>query len=232
MAYAPSRARADCDLRLGELRRIGVSASARGVSFDIRQAALQGVIAQMHSALEEYFRRVIEDWLRALHLLGMTSGTIPLRLRTWYAHQPFFDEYKYYSYQANEQRFLDATSVSAYDLAYFSAGNPLPATTAADGLIGTSGYPSEKNIKRVFSRIGIVDTNAYLSRKLGISLHLFMEAVSATRGSVTHKNAPILVRSDILSFENKISRLVRWLDHRLRKEIIASSSSAVWAQMR
>lgn len=216
---------------MANLLVIARKAGAPSVAFDIRQAALQGVVTQLHSSLEEYFNGVLADWLRELNLANATSQLIPQRSRSWFSHRPFVEEYRHYSYRADEKRFLDKAGVALYDRAYADGSLALPSNATGGKLIGNSRYPSERNIKKVLSRMGIDDTNAYLSKKLGISFDLFMQSISGTRASVTNKVAPVLAIADITSYEQKIRRLVMWLDHRIRLAIVAASSDATWRTM-
>jgi len=231
VSYRQSKARVECEDRLKALRNVARGAASKKIPIDVRQAALGFVVVQLHSAMEEYFNRIIEDWVGAFRCEGMRTKNLPSRARTWLAHAPHFDVYRRYVANENEYEFLDKACVAKYNIAYFDEKSEIPSTFAATALIGSRTYPSKSNIKTVLARIGIDNLRPYLSKKLRFDFDLFMESVSATRSSVTHKYSPDTPLEDVIAFSNKIQKLVMWLDHLLCVESNKNCGPQVWAQV-
>jgi len=146
-------------------------------------------------------------------------------------HVPHFESYRHFAYNADERRFLDAADVANYARSYFDDAGALPVNLTGARVVGTRSYPSFDNIKAVFGRLGIDDLRGFLNKKLSFNSQLYMQSLSDTRASVTHKFAPGITLSDVKSYAGKIARLVVWLDHALNKGVGLGTRSAIWSAL-
>ena len=195
-----SRARRECQDRLSALTVVAKAATKTlrlSSESQIRQAALQGVVVQMHSALEEYVTSLVSDWVREMITQALTVSSVSDQTRSWLFHQQNLEAYRHYAYSLNERKLVEAAGIRRLDRTLLDDNAQLPPHIDSEVVIGKRKYPSLDNLKALFVRIGFNDLKQFLDQKLQFNSELFMRSISDTRAAVTHKRADPLTKSDV-----------------------------------
>ncbi|MEH6692773.1 MAG: HEPN domain-containing protein [Pseudorhizobium pelagicum] len=229
MRYRVSPHRADFITRTDQLVRASHLAGRKSVPQGVRDLAFQCSILQTSAAVEEYIRSVFEAWAFKLRSLnGIQSTAIPVRTRVAVAKSRLSQHFSALAYTSDEGRFLKKIEREG-DLWAFLEGSALIPTGFDGGVVfAERKYPSAKNIKVMFSRIGIDNIFDQISSRIKADAEYRLESFNSIRTALAHANPPQLTYLDVKRNIKNVQELVAAIDRILHKALSSTIGTTVW----
>lgn len=139
-------------------------------------------------------------------------------------------EKKFAHYQfTGDERTLSLALISEPSLWALMAGDPnLPASFDGRALHDGSGYPSSKNIKRLFARVGIDNMIDKVSRNISRDAEVLVESFQSIRTALAHSSPPTITINDVerLLADSKV--IVGAIDRILHNHIMRHGGNVCW----
>jgi hypothetical protein len=177
------------------------------------------------AAIEAYLEDVLAAYCSALCAAGATAATLPPTLRAHLANsQELADAYRRYVASGDEEQ-LHASLISLFDseAASLSSGATVP-VFGPSRIYGTKRYPSVKNIKSMFRRLGIPKIFSRLNARVRGFAELQLQSFNDVRNALAHEGKVTSVSvDDVRSRIAAVARLLGALDRE-----IWSSYPNVW----
>lgn len=205
MPYTASLSRSEFLKQTDELvlhAKHGTDKKPGTVPAHIAQMLLQAAIFRT-SALKDS----VSNWLSLANKSGVTCSSMPVNLK-WFlvsqAHSPVYREF--YS-ENDEKKLLEKLRVASPNF-LLNASNPIAGMLNSAVIVGNRKYPSVKNIKAIFNRIGVPNIfhrlNAITKRDSEKVLQSFLDIRQAIPPNLTYQ--------DVRSYIRNVQGIVRTLD--------------------
>ena len=167
MPYRKSSYRRDFEDRVHLLKAEAAKANSFGVDLhDARDMVFQCAIFQTSAALETYLKLIIESWFQQLKINGL-GAFIPASVRGRIATQRLLPPFETYVAKKEEGSIYNYLANQA-DIWQIMIGNPqIPTRFTGKEIHDGRAYPSNKNLKLLFIRVGIQNIHDELARILG-----------------------------------------------------------------
>jgi len=220
-----SARRAFVEKRNGLLAGCKLAASIK--ERDPRQLALQGGVVQIHAAFEEYVEDFLSGWIFKRASSGAHVRDLPARLRAWLLHIRHEGSYRSFFLQGDEKRVLDAFDKSREPMIGFVDDSYVGRLDATD-IICSEGYPSMRNLRKIFYRLGLDDLKSFMSSRIGGNAEQLVDAFSTTRTTIAHSTAGPITYRDVLAFAKRGSKIVQLLDYAFFESLVQSPNSPIW----
>ena len=231
MAYTKSAARQQFEYTLASLlEQVRYVSNMKGLRSDIIQSVYNNAIFTTSAALEDYIKEVLEDWI---DMLSRNNGLL--------SHLP--DEAVCFTlFKNQEKNFINYISHGSESKLVSQIGNnkeflgrfyistsPVEKLITSQQLIMDKKYPSEKNIKQLFSRFGFKNIFKDMEKKGKKDYTKLLQSFSDTRTELAHSFTVIsLTKVTTLDKINKVTELVKILDRILFSYICSTSGRAFW----
>ena len=230
MPYSKSRARKDFEHYISNLKRsvrlISLKKSVN--SYDIKLMIYHSSLFLLSAAIEEYLKELISDWIYELNNSGADTGHLPIETRTYILMHKQFPEYKKYLFQEEERAAINNLKIDKPYYNLVGSGNDIPDEFTLERMLDRRKYPSIKNLKVLFKRIGInnvfVEVNMRAKKNLETSLDSFL----SIREAIAHQNAPQLTVNDVKRHFDNITLLISYIDRVTYSQIVRISGIAIW----
>lgn len=226
--YRCSSARQEALTRLSDLRSGATSASKNRIPPKVRDMAFQSAIFQASSTLEEYLKQIFDHWLYELKRNNKTGRNIPSRARFSYAGRELNSEFSRYAYAGDErilaQKIEDKSDVIDFALGYSN----VPPHLTGEFAYKDRKYPSPKNIKQLYSRIGCDNVFDLISREINSDAALKLQGFNDVRTSIAHGTAPNITLADIKRNLSDVALIIKALDKINHREFSKYFGGGVW----
>lgn len=232
MLYRKSAARraleTDISRELVLLRRAGASKIS---DVDLRGYVLSSIIAKGSVSLELYLEKVFSDWFARLQAVPAKNHVIPPQLRVFLiTHKHVSDHLARFLVMKDEGVYLDAVAgtLTAPEWQTFDiAGNVPPADMMS--VIEKRCYPSPKNIRRVFRRIGVQNVFAKINAAGRTNVEALIQSYNDVRNDFAHDGVIVGVNAkDIRRKLGDLVRIVNAVDRVLHKFVHQTCGAAFW----
>lgn len=230
MPYSKSRARRDFETESNKLLKLAkqVSFKSSKLTYDHKQLINQSCIFLLSARIEDYTKNLIEDLIYSYRTKGATLQLIPKNVRTKVLLDKQVNHYRSY-YNSSDEKVLIKNI--AIDSLFYEILNDHTAFTTqihASNIIGTNKYPSIKNLKILFHRLGIQDiiTELHCIAKKDISTPI--ESFLSLRESIAHQGAPTITFNDIERHFKNINDAIKYLDRVVYSHIKKESGDKYW----
>lgn len=226
--YRRSSAREEALERLHGLRRGSAAASKKRIPLLVRDMVYHSAIFQASSTLEEYLKQIFDYWVFEVRRKGLKGDSLPSRARFSYFGRELTAELHKYIV-ASDEKALALKLQSKTDIINFTIGH----STAPPGLDGgfaykDKKYPSPKNIKSLYSRIGCDNIFDRLSREMKVDAELRLRGFNDIRTAIAHSNPPDLTLEDVNRNLDVISSIIKSLDKINHREFSRDFGGGVW----
>lgn len=231
MGYKRSRARVDyfkTSLQLLSLAR-SVSYKRVNLSYDHKNLIYQAAIVLLCAAIEEYLKRFFEDLIFSYRRNGALVGHLPKQIRAFALlenQKPKYAKYLYFNDEKDVLEKLDPDN--SFFQSIVDANAPLTNQITAESLTGKKKYPSIKNLKVLFNRIGIKNFVTKLNSAGGRDYGLDIDNFQSMRTTIAHHSAIQLTFEDVKEQFKRMDDLVNRIDRMCFGHICQESSIVYW----
>jgi hypothetical protein len=168
----------------------------RASDSDIRDLVFQCAIFQTSAATETYLRLVVESWAQKFKA-NKKGKLISPSTRAYFAQKQLDPHFAKYRMDGDEKN-LAAALKQKDDLWPLMIGtDELPLFFSGSALHDKSSYPSSRNIRRLFARLGIDDMIGKLNANLGRDVEVLIEAFQSIRTALAHSSPPSITILDV-----------------------------------
>ncbi len=231
MPYSRSRARREFETNYIKLLSLARQISYKNVklSYDHKNMIYQSSMVLLCSSLEEYLRVFIEDMFYRYRTNGASLSEIPLNPRTFSLFHKQRTIYEAFIHNRDETKVLEKLKISNPSLYAVIDDNEIYTNHVdAKSIVNDKKYPSPKNIKILYNRIGVKnifsETNRIGKKDYDFILRSFLDV----RETIAHQESTDLTFEDVKrNFEN-IKDFLDKLDRTTYKHICNVSGQRFW----
>lgn len=230
MTYRKSRSRVSFDCAIVNYRRLSLTASYKtsGFSYAHQNLIFQSAIFQSCAAIEEYLKSFFEDLIFEFKKNKIKIGELPLNVKLMALLKNQKDTFKYYLNNGDEAKTLQKVKGSLPILKLADDTIEINGWIEMSLILGTNKYPSPKNLKTVYNRIGIEDIFKEIHMSSRSNLKGQLDSFLDIRSSISHESPPPLTYKDVKRHLENVANLVKHLDRVKHKHISKVSSSSYW----
>ncbi|MBE4948140.1 HEPN domain-containing protein [Chryseobacterium culicis] len=230
MPYIRSRARNDFENECSKLFKLAkkVSYKSSPLTYDHVQLVNQSCIFLLSARFEDYTKNLIEDLIYKYKTRGATLSNIPRNIRTKVLLDKQVNFYRSYYNSSNEKDIIKNISI---DKPYYDLIDDTCLFTTqvqSSNIIGTNKYPSIKNLKILFYRLGIDDIITKLHAKARKDITTSIESFLSLRESIAHQGAPTITFNDVKRHFDNINETINHLDRIVYSHIRKESGETFW----
>lgn len=190
---------------------------------------MQCCILQASAATEEYIKAIFDGWAFKLRQLdAATAVNIPMRIRALIVKNRLRGKFSKYITDNDEKALLDGLSQESHIWALMVGNSPIPRYFDGSSIYLDQKYPSHKNIKLIFSRIGVDNVFDSLSRILKSDAEYALTAFNSVRTALAHEAPPQLTYNDVKDNLKRISNIVRAMDCLLFSTLNSYAGVGCW----
>jgi hypothetical protein len=226
--YRRSQARSEALLRLRDLRAGAKEASRKSTPVRVRNMVYQSAIFLASSTLEEYLKQIFDHWLYELKRHGLAGANIPARARFSYVSRELSSVFNSYVHAGDEIALARKIEDRA-NLLEFAIGRSIIFThLTGEFAYKDRKYPSPRNIKALYSRIGCDNIFQQLSRAMKADAELKLQAFNDIRTSMAHGSPPSLTIIDVNRNLDDVGIIIKSLDKINHREMSKDFGGGVW----
>lgn len=211
--YLRSSARVEFERSITEIQTvIRQIAPPKQVDPDIRNYILGAAILFLSAKLENYISDLFVGICQEACLHVKAANGVPPSLLGWaFLNDGHRDRSKAFVARNDEGDFIRLTGAYLADELVANGNNYL--TMARFTGIDDKSYPSVKNVKRMFRRLGIDSIFSRLNKRLRCNAELNLRSLNSIRGSLAHSGiSGTYSYNDIKEQIRKIRQLVSGID--------------------
>ncbi|MCA8830310.1 HEPN domain-containing protein [Hymenobacter pini] len=200
------------------------------INYDIQQMTFQSAIIIACASLEQYMVSFIDDWFIQLEQNKAKFKHIPLSLKTYFLMQQQIKSIRTLIAYGDEMKYVSETILSND---YYIVHNPNKSIKSVSvfrnfKLYENKSFPSDRNIKKIFTILGQPKIFEELRSISNISFLYLLTSFLDVRNAIAHRQAPDLTISDMEKHFRNIRRLIRYIDMYLFTHICQISESRFW----
>ncbi len=230
MSYKKSRARVTFEANASALLRLSRFASLKknGFSYDHQNLIFQSAVFRVCAAIEEYLKTFSEDLFFSYTSQGAKLADIPSNIRAATLLNRQSEIFKSYILSGDEVATLKKLQPSANTFHVCFDDDLLVKQIGKGDILGTKKYPSLKNLKIIYNRLGITDimTEAHKrGKKDYTSRH---ESFLSVREAISHQLPPPLTFQDVDRHFSNLVELLNQFDRISYSHISKISKSKFW----
>jgi hypothetical protein len=228
MPYFRSIHRKDFESRTSALIKEAIKAHRLPKHYaEIRDMVFQCAIFQTSAALEVYLKLLIEGWAFALKTKNKGSD-LPNLPRGFLFSSRLQKHFAHYAFTGNEAELLKNIPREYLAWPVFDATFPLPPYFDGKQLHDKTAYPSFRNLKRLFFRVGIDKFQSEMDRLLRGDVETLVDNFQSVRTALAHSAPPALTLADIKKNLRDMERLVRCIDRIFFRHVSKHGGPVCW----
>lgn len=228
MSYSKSAYRTDFDERLRSLRREANRASRlRPPLHDLRDMVFQCAIFQTSAAVESYLKLAIESWFQEIKVLAR-GDRLPRNVRGYFAARKLSGPFERYVSTRDEIPLAASLAQETTFWPMMMGSATIPPYVDGKDLHAGTAYPSFKNLKRLFQRIGIQNIHGDVAAILQRDVENMIESFQGVRTALAHASPPVITVQDVREKLDDMSELVRAIDRVFYRHVLAHGGSDCW----
>lgn len=230
MSYTRSTAREDFEEEKEKLKKLAkkISYKSSPLSYDHKQLVYQSCIFLLSARIEDYTKKLIEGILYNYRVKGATLAILPLNSRTKAFIDSNVTHFRNFYNSSNEKDLIKNISLANNSFDIVKDDIVLTHHIKSHNIISTNKYPSIKNLRILYHRIGIDD----IIRKININsrkdLKTSFESFLSLRESIAHQGSGQLTFEDIDRHFSNVNQFINHIDRIVYKHICSSSGSKYW----
>lgn len=230
MPYSKSRARNEFEIEANKLLKLAkkVSYKSSPLTYDHKQLVNQSCIFLLSARIEDFTKILIEDLLYNYRNKGATLKHIPKNTRTKTLLDKQVSFYRSYYNSSDERTLLRNIAIDSNYYSIMDDTTNFTTQIYPSNIIGTNKYPSIKNLKILFYRIGIDDITNDLNRKAKKDVRTNIESFLSLRESIAHQGAPAVTYNDVERHFGNIIEAINYIDRVVYSHIKKESGDVYW----
>ncbi len=230
MPYSKSRARKDFEVESFKLEKLAkkVSFKSSPITYEYKQLINQSCIFLLSARIEDYTKNLIEDLIYSYRTKGAILKQIPKNIRTKTMLDKHVNHFRNYYNSSDERALLKSISI---ENSYYKITDELISFSSQiypTNIIGSNKYPSIKNLKILYHRLGIEDVIIELNKKAKKDIKITIESFLSLRESIAHQGAPAITFDDITRHFKNIRETINYLDRIVYSHIKKESGEIYW----
>lgn len=230
MPYSKSRARKEFEIELHKLLRLAkkISYKSSPLTYDHKQLINQSCIFLLSARIEDYTKNLIEDLIYSYRKNGARLEHIPKRLRTKALLDKQVHPFRNYYNSEDERALLKSISIENNYYEITDGSIAFASQVNSFNIIGTNKYPSIKNLRILYHRLGINDIITELNRKARKDIKTSIESFLSLRESIAHQGASAITFDDIKRHFRNIQEVISHIDRIIYLHISKESGVIFW----
>lgn len=230
MPYSKSRARREFESETGKLLKLAkkVSYKSSPLTYEHKQLVNQSCIFLLSARIEDFTKILIEDLLYNYRHNGATLSLVPTNIRTKTLLDKQVNYYRSYYNSSDERALLQNIAIDSSYYGIMDNGAGFTTQIFPNNIIGTNKYPSIKNLKILYFRLGINDIINDLNRKAKKDVKTNIESFLSLRESIAHQGAPAITFIDVERHFANILEAINYIDRIVYSHIKKESGEAYW----
>ena len=180
--------------------------------------------------LEIYVEDVVSNWIGAINRTPTQCSALPPELRAFFLQRgTISNAFKKYVFADNETELVQTLSNSfSTELYNLSSNTALTPSLDPKELLQNK-YPSPKNLKKYFARIGMTSIFHKLNVAAKTNMELILDSFNDIRTAVAHDGIiPGASQKDIIVQLKRMKRFVATLDRVVYKHIAFYAPISTW----
>lgn len=230
MPYSKSRARTDFENESNKLKKLAkkVSYKSSPLSYEHKQLINQSCIFLLSARMEDYTKSLVEDLMYCYKTKGALLQNLPKNVRTKALLDKQINHFRSYYNSSDEKSILTKIAI---DNSYYEITNNLTqfkSQILPANIIGTNKYPSIKNLKILYYRLGISDITKELNKRAKKDITTALDSFLSLRESIAHQGAPAITFNDIQRHFENIVETINQIDRIVYTHIRKESGEMYW----
>ncbi len=198
-----------------------------GISDPAIDMILQAAVFKTSAQLEEYLKNAITDWLFNVKNNGYSANDLPDNLKWYFICNSHLTEYRQYIYNSDEKKLIDNLKSKQQNL-LFDKTQSLADIINPLAVVSDRKYPSVRNIKRLFNRIGIPNVFHQVNRRSHRPFETILQSFLDIREAIAHQHPPNLTYDDVRDHTRSIQSFVSVMDRILHSHVISFHDGRCW----
>lgn len=230
MPYKKSKSRIEFEnsfLKLLSLSR-EISYKKVNLSYNHKNLIYQSCIVLLSSSFEEFLKTLIEDIFQNYKSRSAPLKNIPVNVRTFTLFQNQKKFYDSFNFHKDEGRIIENLNIrnSFYDI--ITEDSILTNHINARSITNDKKYPSPKNLKMLFNRLGIKNIFSVIDSAGGKQYELLLRSFLDVRETIAHQEFTDLTFTDVKRHYDNVNEIINRIDRALYKHICTESGSHYW----
>lgn len=230
MPYSKSTSREDFELeylKLGKLAK-KISYKSSPLSYDHKQLIFQSCIFLLCARIEDYTKNLIEGIVFNYKSKGVEFNKLPINIRTKVFIDSQIGHFRNYYNSADEKKLLKNVSIKNPSFEIINDSVILSNHLNANNVISSNKYPSIKNLKILYHRIGIDDIVLKINANSKRDLKTSFESFLSLRESIAHQSSSSITFSDLERHFENVMLYINHIDRIVYKHITKESGATYW----
>jgi len=198
------------------------------MTYDHKQLINQSCIFVLSARIEDFTNNLFENLFYKYKTGGAQLHQIPKNARTKLLIDRQVQHYRNFYNSSDERTLLRNIAIDNSFYEVIDNNHVFNNQIHKSNIIGTNKYPSVKNLKILYHRIGINNIITDLNRKSKKDLQTPLESFLSLRESIAHQGAPAITYNDIVRHFKNISELIGYLDRIVYSHIVNISGNQFW----
>ncbi len=230
MPYSKSRSRQSFELNLKKLRELSKTASYKKsqFSYDHKNLVCQSAIFLACASIEEYLKNFFEDLIFEFKSNSAKLSEVPSNARVLKLLNSQTQIIKSFVFNGDETKTIKSLNNSWSNYEIIDDNKILTHHITARDIIGTKKYPSSKNLKVLYNRIGIPDILKIIEAKGHKDYKSLLESFLSVREAISHQAAPTVTYDDVKRHFKNILDLINQMDRVKYSHIVKISGDKFW----
>jgi hypothetical protein len=230
MPYLKSRARRNFEERLDKLLVLSRKASYKkyGFSYEHQNLIYQAAIFSICAGIEEYSKDFFEDFIFECKKENISLDKLPMNLRLMSLLSQQKELFKSLLFNGDEAKILKKINQKKSLYNIMQDDSAISQSIVADTILGTNKYPSIKNLKIVYNRIGISDIFKELHQKSKTDITSQLKSFLDVRESISHQTPSPLTYNDIKRHLRNLKNIINYLDRIKYSQLSKISGINCW----
>ncbi len=179
----------------------------------------QCAIFQTSAALESYLKLIIESWFQQLKTNKLGS-VLPSTVRGRIAADRLVPQFESYIASRDEGAIYTYLGGQIDLWSVMVGGAEIPPYLTGKHLHDGRAYPSNKNLKRLFLRLGIPSVHGEIAKLLKRDVDAMIEGFQSVRTAIAHSAPPSITIKDVKRLLHDMKSLVRAIDRVFFRHVV------------
>lgn len=230
MPYSKSISREDFETEHLKLKKLAkkISYNSSPLTYDHKQLIYQSCIFLLSARIEDYTKNLIEGIIFNYRSKGANLSTLPINIRTKAFIDSQLGHFRNYYNSADEKKLIKNVLIKNRAFEIIDDAIVLTNQINAGHVISNNKYPSIKNLKILYHRIGIEDIVSKINANSKRDLKTSYESFLSLRESIAHQSSSSITFDDLERHFQNVILYVNHIDRIVYTHITKESGSTFW----
>lgn len=202
----------------------------RALTSSVQQMMFQAAVIMACASLEQYIVSFFDDWLLKLQQNKAKFKHIPPSMKTYFLMKKHRHNMQNLIAVGDEMKFIRETDITQEYYAVLDGRRLIKGIASFrdfkfyDG----SSFPTENNIKKIFSILGMPRIFEELRDRSNRSFVYLLRSFLDVRNAIAHRQSPDLTIDDMKNYLGTVRALILYLDKVLYWHLTNVSEVAFW----